>query len=136
MITVVEDFLLYLVRRAKKRFRPIVWVSQVILQSPAGVSLDWLADQACLSQRQFYRQFVEREGISPKLYARTARFGNAIRIRNAHPDKDWLTVAVDLDYYDYQHLVRDFKEFTRMTPNEFMQQEAQAPERSFGVAET
>lgn len=136
MITVVEDFLLYLIRRAKKQIRPIDRVSQAILQNPAGVSLNWLADQACLSQRQFYRQFVEREGISPKFYARIARFEKAVRLKNAQPGKDWLSIAMELDYYDYQHLVRDFKEFTLLSPNAFMQQENQAPERSFGVAET
>jgi AraC-like DNA-binding protein len=136
MIGIVENFLMYLVRKVKKAERPIDKVSRFILQQPTVASLDRLADQACLSQRQFYRQFVEREGVSPKLYARIARFENAMKIKNARPDKDWLSVALELGYYDYQHLVRDFKEFTHLTPNAFLLQDSQSPERTFGVVET
>ncbi|MCY7356161.1 MAG: helix-turn-helix domain-containing protein, partial [Rudanella sp.] len=137
MIPIVEDFLLYLVNRSKrKELRPIDKVSRFLLQQPGTMSLDWLADQACLSQRQFYRQFMEREGVSPKLYARIARFGNAMKIKNAQPAKDWLSVALELGYYDYQHLVRDFKEFTNLTPNGFLLADGHSPERVFGVVET
>jgi AraC-like DNA-binding protein len=136
MIDIVETFLLYLVRRANRPLRPVDRVSQFLLRSPAVPSLDWLADQACLSPRQFYRQFVEREGVSPKLFARIARFESAMKLKNAQPAKDWLSVAVELGYYDYQHLVRDFREFTGLTPNAFLQADAQSPERAFGVAET
>lgn len=136
MIPLVEEFLGYLVRRTPKAPRPIDRVSRVLLHQPSGLSLDWLADQACLSTRQFYRQFVEREGVSPKLFARIARFERAMLLKNARPTHDWLRVALDLGYYDYQHLVRDFREFTGLTPHAFQQREANAPERVFGVAET
>ncbi len=136
MVTIVEDFLFYLVQKSKKPPRPIDRVSLFLLHNPGTARLDWLADQACLSQRQFYRQFVEREGISPKLYARIARFENVMKLKNAQPTKDWLSVALDLGYYDYQHLVRDFKEFTHLTPNEFLIHEAKSPERAFGKVET
>ncbi|MFN8352929.1 MAG: AraC family transcriptional regulator [Spirosomataceae bacterium] len=136
MIPIVEDFLFYLVRRVKKQVLPIDRISRVMLQNPSVISLDWLADQACLSQRQFYRQFIEREGTSPKLYTRIARFEQAMKLKNAHPHKDWLTIALELGYYDYQHLVRDFKDFTSLSPNAFLMAEGKAPERVFGVAET
>ncbi len=38
-------------------------------------------------------------------------------------------------YFDYQHLVRDYREFTRLTPTEFARRESHAPERTFGNAE-
>lgn len=137
MIPVVEDFLLYLINQARQtELRPIDQVSQYLLKNPGTARLDWLADQACLSQRQFYRLFVEREGVSPKLFARIARFDQACRLKNAQPHKDWLTVALDLGYYDYQHLVRDFKEFTGLTPNGFLAADSGSPERTFGMAET
>lgn len=137
MIPIVENFLLYLMSRARYRYvRPIDKVWHCILQKPNGLSLDWLADQACLSQRQFYRQFIECGGASPKLYARIARFEKAMKLKNSQPQLDWLSVAVQLGYYDYQHLVRDFKEFTRLTPNKFLLEEAKAPERAFGAVET
>ncbi|WP_080238712.1 helix-turn-helix domain-containing protein [Spirosoma rigui] len=147
MIPIVENFLLYLINRAKhKQLRPIDRVCQFMGQHPTLVltdqsgtgwpGLDWLASQACLSQRQFYRQFMDRGGISPKLYSRIARFEHAMKLKNAQPTLDWLRVALELGYYDYQHLVRDFNQFTHMTPNAFLQLEGQSPERVFGVRET
>jgi AraC-like DNA-binding protein len=141
MIPIVEDFLLLLVaRRPAHRIKngqmPIDKVSRFMIQNPTNVSLDWLANQACLSQRQFYRQFVEREGVSPKLYARIARFENVMKFKNAQPHLDWLRIALENGYYDYQHLVRDFKEFTHLTPTEFSEADGKSPERVFGVSET
>ena len=136
MTEIVEEFIQFLIRKSKKDLRPIDKVSLFMLQNPANVSFDWLADQACLSTRQFYQNFVQRMGISPKLYRRIIRFDNTIRLRNAQPHKDWLSIAVELGYYDYQHLVRDYKEFTHLTPTEFSQRENQAPERTFGIVET
>lgn len=137
MIPVVEEFLFYLVSRAKRRqLRPVDKMGSWLLQHQGSVSLDRLADEACLSQRQFYRQFVEREGVSPKLYARIARFENTMKLKNAEPSLDWLSVAIRSGYYDYQHLVRDFKEFTQLTPNAFFETDARSPERVFGVTET
>lgn len=140
MVSIVEDFIFYLIgRQSSSRYKsnllPIDRVSQNILATRGGASLEWLANQACLSQRQFYRQFVERHGISPKLYARIARFENAMKLKNTTPHKDWITIAYELGYYDYQHLVRDFKEFTTLTPNAFFAAESQSPERTFGAVE-
>lgn len=137
MIPVVEEFLLQLVESSRiTKLRPIDRIGKLLLELPEPALLDRMAGIACLSQRQFYRMFVEREGVSPKMFARIARFGNAMKLKNRQPDLDWLSVAIQLGYYDYQHLVRDFKEFTGMTPNAFLQKENQAPERAFGVAES
>ena len=140
MIPIVEDFIFYLIARQlrsryKNNFLPIDHVNQFILEHQGNVSLDWLANQACLSTRQFHRQFTERHGVSPKLYARITRFEYAIKNKHLVPDKDWLSVALELGYHDYQHLVRDFKEFTTLTPNGFLIAEGKSPERTFGVVE-
>lgn len=135
MIPIVETFIEHLIQQSKKRVSALDKVSQLILYHTGNVSLDWLADQACLSQRQFYRQFIEREGVSPKLFARVSRFENAMKFKNAYPHKDWLTIALQLGYYDYQHLVKDFKEFTKLTPNGFLVAQEKGPERTFGRIE-
>lgn len=51
-----------------------------------------------------------REGISPKMYARIPRFEKVMKFKkNAQPTKDWMSIALELGYHDYPHLVRDFK---------------------------
>jgi AraC-like DNA-binding protein len=140
MVPIVEDFLFNLITRRpishhKNNLLPIDRANQYILEKNGHVSLDWLANQTCLSARQFYRQFTERHGVSPKLYARIARFENAINYKHLSNHKDWLSIALELGYHDYQHLVRDFKEFTTLTPNGFLAAEGKNPERTFGVLE-
>jgi AraC-like DNA-binding protein len=141
MIEIVEAFLHSLIRRkGKHRSRfdllPVDKVSLLLLQNPSRFSLDWLADQACLSPRQFYNQFVERMGINPKLYSRIARFDQTMKLKSTQPHKDWLNIAIEMGYYDYQHMARDFKEFTQLSPLEFFHAEEDAPERAFGNSET
>lgn len=135
MIEVVERFLRYLVSRVKHDARPIDKTGHYLLQYPKNAPLDWLAREACLSRKQFYRNFVERMGVSPKLFARIVQLDKAIKLKNTDPDTDWLRIAIDLGYYDYQHLTRDFKEFTGLTPKAFYGREAKAPERQFGEIE-
>ncbi|WP_247237429.1 helix-turn-helix domain-containing protein [Telluribacter sp. SYSU D00476] len=135
MVEIVEQFLWYLIRKEKYDVRPVDKVGMYLISSPKPVSMDWLARQACLSRKQFYRKFVERMGVSPKFYSRIVQFDNAVKMKNAHPEKDWLSIALDLGYYDYQHLVRDFREFTHLTPSAFYQQDSKAPERKYGFKE-
>lgn len=135
MIAIVEYFLRYLVKKAKYDVKPVDKVSDYLLQHSRNVSLDWLAREACLSRKQFYRKFVERIGVSPKFYNRIVLFDKAVKLKNMQPDQDWLSIALQLGYYDYQHLVKDFKEFTGMTPTNFYLMDSQAPERTFGYKE-
>ncbi|WP_223653541.1 helix-turn-helix domain-containing protein [Hymenobacter psoromatis] len=118
MLAVLETYLLGQLRRLRAPAeRPIDRLLAVLL--PSGRlrgSLDSLAAEACLSPRQFERNFVARVGLSPKLFARIARFDQAFRLKERLPDLDWLAVAVRCGYYDYRHLVRDFQEFAGTTP--------------------
>jgi hypothetical protein len=42
---------------------------------------------------------------------------------------------MECDYHDYQHLVKDYKDFTCLTPKVFHEIENNAPERKFGLSE-
>ena len=135
MISAVEDYLLSLQRRSSYETRPVDKVGLTMLDNPNRHSLDWLAKEACLSTKQFERNFNERIGINPKYFSRIVRFDKAFRMKNAFPNKDWLSIALDCGYYDYQHLIRDYKEFTGLTPTNFYLKDTQSPERKFGIVE-
>ena len=99
------------------------------------MTLNQLSKEACLSVKQLERKFKERTGVNPKLYQRIIRFDKAFRLKNSHPEFDWLRIALDCGYHDYQHLVKEYKDFTGMSPIAFHEVENNAPERKFGLSE-
>ena len=133
MVTIANQFVTKLVKKVVKDKHPIDEVSKLMLYKDAAVSLDWLARESCLSVKQFERNFKDRTGVNPKLFSRLIRFDNAFRTKNAQPDLDWLSVAIDCNYYDYQHLVRDYKDFTGFSPKQFHQLDT--PEGALGMKE-
>ncbi len=68
-------------------------------------------------------------GVGPKLYSRVVRFYKAYQYKENNPHEDWLTIALLFGYTDYQHMVKDFKEFAQVTPNLWINQDNQSPER-------
>lgn len=128
MVGIVDAYLCAHFRRRAPRLGPVDQVSRVLAQGTA-YSLASLAEQACLSYRQFERAFQARIGISPKLFTRIARFNRAYALKEAQPTLDWLSVALACGYADYQHLVKDFKQFAGVTPVALLQADARAPER-------
>lgn len=100
-----------------------------------GPGLDALALAHGLDVRQLRRQFAARTGVNPRLFGRVARFDRLMRLTNTAPHDRWLDLALDAGYHDHQHLARDFREFTGMSPSAFRRLELQAPERQFGFRE-
>lgn len=134
IVQIANAFIGRLVCKCVKDAHPVDNVCQWMLTNPL-VSLDQLAKNAFLSTKQFERKFQERTGVNPKLFARLVRFDRAFREKNLAPHRDWQSIAFDSNYYDYQHLVRDYKDFTGLKPTDFHQLENSAPERRFGMAE-
>lgn len=134
MIVLADNFLAYLVRRAKPNFHVIDKVSNLMMLQGGNVSLDYLAKEAFLSTKQFKRKFYEQTGLNPKDYNKIIRFNKAFNAKNKFATTDWLTIAMNCGYYDYQHLVKDYKEFTGLTPNAFHVVEKKSPENILGIA--
>lgn len=127
-IRIIDIFLQDKIRLIKTKPHVVDKIGQVLQQNPCRFSLDWLADQACLSPRQFERRFVERMGIGPKLFGRISRFHQAFMYKESHPRLDWFTVAVKFGYTDVQHLSKDVKEFAGVAPNTLLSEYALSAE--------
>lgn len=135
MIQIIDQFILELIRKEKQKAYPIDSIGNLIFNKPEHVSIDWLADQACLSPRQMERKFVDAMGVGPKLFTRISRFYKTYNMKFKNPSTDWLSIALACGYHDYQHLVRDYKDFAGTLPNALFQEDEKAPERSFGLQE-
>ena len=136
MIAVVENFLLKETKRKSCEIHPLDTATTKIFSSETIPSVDVLAKAAFQSTRNFERHFMQRMGVSPKYFLKVVRFENAFRMKNKNPVLDWLSIAHSCGYYDYQHLVKDYKDLTGLSPNQFHEIESKSPERLFGQADT
>jgi AraC-like DNA-binding protein len=130
MIWLIENYLLNRLNNIKISMLPIDRAIFALRNSKSPLSLAWLADQACLSHRQFERNFTERIGMSPKFYARIARFDRAYKLKLQAPERDWLDVAYQCGYFDFSHLMRDFRQFAEVTPSLLIAQDSLLPSGS------
>jgi len=135
MIQIVEDFLRQIIKQMKHNTHPVRKIARLMMQDANKHTLDWYIKESCICQRQFDRKFDELVGLSPKRFLRIIRFDKAFRMKNRFPTKDWLTVALECGYHDYQHLVKDYKEFTGLSPARFTELDTKGPDRIIGVAE-
>lgn len=91
-------------------------VPLVMVSVPEQCLLAWVA---CVSSRQFERQFLERIGVSPKIYQRLLRFNQVMNLRKQNPALKWVDITYHCGYFDPNHLLRDFKQFTGVVPSGF-----------------
>jgi AraC-like DNA-binding protein len=129
IIGIIETYLWKRINYLQINFHPIDIVARMISENPTGLSLEKMAGDACLSISQFERRFRQQMGISPKLFLRINRFYKAYQLKEQNPDKDWLSIALHTGYYDYQHLVKDFQQFSYSTPQSLLLAQANAPEK-------
>jgi AraC-like DNA-binding protein len=136
MMGLIEDFLMGIWKRKKFDLIPSDKVFTVMSNSQPPFSLDRLASTACLSNRQFERKCKDYIGVPPKLFTRLVRFKNSYDMRLRHPNMDWLSIALHCGYYDYQHLVKDYKEFALASPNSFFAGKGNWLENQLGLSES
>lgn len=91
-------------------------VEDALLRSSGRASLRKLRLQTGLSERQFITSFVRTVGMTPKRFARLARFEALCARLRAHDPAPWAELALELGYYDQSHLAREVRAFARRTP--------------------
>jgi len=131
MLSIADRYILQKLAGIKNKVDQIDLVAGEMLNF--NHSLDYYVSNGFLSQRQFNRRFIDSVGISPKAFLRVARFDYAYRLKNVFPAMNWFNVAIDSGYYDYQHLSKDYKTFTGLSPSEFFAMDS--PERQLGTEE-
>jgi AraC-like DNA-binding protein len=83
------------------------------------VAVSEVVEETGLSQRRFIELFDGEVGLTPKLYARVARFQRVLRRVHPSPDIDWSDVAAECGYFDQSHLIHDFRSLAGISPTEY-----------------
>ncbi|AZN38787.1 helix-turn-helix domain-containing protein [Paenibacillus albus] len=92
------------------------WAVNRIYAERGSIRVAQLAEESTLSRRQFERRFVERVGVSPKSLAQIVKFQHTLQ---ALQTTEQLTqLAIDADYYDQSHMIREFRKRSGTTPGQ------------------
>jgi AraC-like DNA-binding protein len=105
----------------KELYETVQHATDKILHNPANDILPELLKELNLNERTFQRIFKKYVGITPTQYRRICQFQFSFdQIRSNQFDK-MSDVAFDNGFSDQSHFIRTFKEFTQITPNEYLQ---------------
>jgi AraC-like DNA-binding protein len=58
--------------------------------------------------------------MTPKLFSRIQRFQQSRTFIQHHPSINWADLAVDLGYFDQSHFIREFLEFSGLSPTDYI----------------
>ncbi|MGC1631096.1 MAG: AraC family transcriptional regulator [Gelidibacter sp.] len=83
-------------------------------------NLDLLSVQAHMSNRNLERLFTTKVGISPKHLICLIRFNRALSLKREDAMLNWTSIAVECDYFDQMHMIREFKSLSGNTPCHLM----------------
>ncbi len=100
------------------RQEPQILACQEALRDPEVASVDELGGRVGVGRRSLERLCVRYFGFPPKMLLRRQRFLRSLAQFTIAGSENW-SRALDDQYYDQAHFVRDFKAFMGMTPTEY-----------------
>lgn len=93
--------------------------AKMITQTTGVQKIANIANSMGYSQQYVNNIFRQSYGVSLKKYSDIVRMQTAMRYLSSTCMMD---VIADLGYYDQSHFIRDFKQYTSITPNLFVEQ--------------
>lgn len=120
-IRLIEDYLTSQLVGHRARYNVADLAASRILSAEGNITVEELASDLCVSRRHLERKFLEKTGLSPKLYARIVRM-SPINNFVAHHDNekiDWQDLVFKGGFHDQNHFVKDFKKFNGLSPEQY-----------------
>ena len=120
-LEILDDFIFTQIQANRRECEIISYSTDTLIQNSDTAGLSRILKDLNLTERTFQRIFKKYVGITPNEYRRICQFYFAFsQLKGGHFDK--LTdVAYANGYFDQSHYIRSFKEFTAITPNDYLQ---------------
>lgn len=94
------------------------WAFRTIVTSGGSIRVRDVAEDIGWSRKHFAERFRNEIGLGPKAIARMARFNRALAMARGGAGDGWAGIAAECGYADQAHLVREFRDFSGLTPTE------------------
>lgn len=83
------------------------------------LTINNLANAACLSRKQHEREFKKMVGLSPKQYLKVIRFQHTLFAHQQFPEESLTELAHRCGYFDQAHMINDFKQLSGLTTGQY-----------------
>lgn len=91
-----------------------------LLSTKGSTPINKILKQNISKRRQLERKFVKQVGISPKQLGKVIRLQTALKMLLNEEEENLTRIVYESGYYDQSHFIKDFKEFTGVSPKEFL----------------
>lgn len=118
-ISIIEKFLIEKLITPESINLLIKSSVEMILRLGGQVSVDDLSDSLQINRRKLERKFSTVIGLSPKQLSKIIRLQATLKILSAQNTANLTAIAYEGNYYDQAHFIKDFKEFTGVSPKQF-----------------
>jgi AraC-like DNA-binding protein len=119
-IELLNNFIEKLADNAISTDKKTAFATKIINKSNGQISLQKIQYELGITERTLQRLFETHIGISPKMYAKVCQFHTASEQMNRHQFLKQSDIAYENGYADQSHFIRVFKEFTNITPSEYL----------------
>jgi AraC-like DNA-binding protein len=92
---------------------------ETILTAHGKFPVNTLSKQNNINRRQLVRKFSSAIGLSPKQLSKIVRIQATLKTLLTKDVTTLTDLAYENEYFDQSHFIKDFKEFTGLTPKEF-----------------
>jgi AraC-like DNA-binding protein len=114
----LDKFLLARIRQYRRSTREIDWAWRQLDLSRGSVRVQQISDQLGWTRKRLVKAFRDEIGIPPKVLARVLRFRRTLIEFNLQTIPDFSQLAAHCGYSDQAHMIREFKDFSGLTPVE------------------
>lgn len=118
-IDLIETFLFYLLTDTETIDHFVKSTVETILIANGQLSVNELSKQNNINRRQLVRKFSSTIGLSPKQLSKIIKIQTTLKTLLTKEVTSLTDLAYENEYFDQAHFIKDFKEFTGLTPKEF-----------------
>ncbi|WP_420387200.1 helix-turn-helix domain-containing protein [Roseivirga sp.] len=117
---ILNEFFEELYTRNAYRRDPLFEQLMNTIESHKGlISIEQLSNQFKTSPKTIRRRFIEHLGITPKRYCRLCRVIYSLKQVSGIQSKQLTQLALNAEYFDQSHFVKDVKSVINCTPSYF-----------------
>jgi AraC-like DNA-binding protein len=120
MMALLDNYIFSLTTRIKTDIRIIKYAVEKIAGAPSKKNLVEVQQELYMTPRTFQRLFEKNIGIIPTQFRRISQFNAAFRQLNKLEFKNLTDISFNHGYADQSHFIRAFREFTSLTPREYL----------------